>query len=1106
MPQYARLSCPVEELKAHYTVVVVGSGYGGGIAASRLARAGQAVCLLERGKERQPGEFPQTELEAIEEFQIVTPCERANPSGLYEMRFFDDINVVIGCGLGGTSLINANVSIEPSDWVFTDASWPEALRADVATGVKAGFARAAEMLKPTAVPERKKLAKLAAHQASAAKMGATFSRCDLNITFDELTDDTNHVGVKQRPCTLCGDCVTGCNYGAKNNTLMNYLPDAVNHGAEVFTQVEVRRVSRAPGGAYVVHFQILDAGREAFAGSEGSVTADVVILAAGTLGSTEILLRSRDAGLPASAHIGEKFSGNGDALGFAYDGDDRIDGIGWGHRAAKHMKNGNPDEGVGPCITSYIDLRTADNREQGMIIEEGAIPGPIAALVPLPMSIAAAKLGVDTDEGFADKVREKARELVSLVGGPYHGAMQNTQTYLAMTHEQSSGTMTLVNDRLQLSWPDIGKEPIFDKVNDRLIEATAALGGTFVRNPLWSDLFKHHLVTVHPLGGCAMGETAATGVVNHKGQVFSSTTGGDVHGGLYVADGSVIPRPLGVNPLLTISALAERTVALLAGDRGWTIDYTLPSAARPRPQITTVGVEFSERMAGHFSTRVLDDCARAEQDGRDRGSPFEVMLTIVAEDLDRLITDETYHARIVGTARVPALSDQPLAVTDGRFTLLARDPDRPDSKAMRYAMTLTTVDGKQFWFDGVKHIRHDRALDLWPDTTTLYITVGDGAPGGAPVGRGVLHVGASDFLKQLRTTRAVNARTTRERLTAVARFGEYFAGGLWRIYGGVFAGPTVFNADAPPRKKRALRVPAPEVHDFAARDGTALRLTRYRGTRGPVMLAHGLGVSSLIFSIDTIETNLLEFLSERDYDVWLLDYRASIDLPAHRARYTGDDVARHDFPAAVARVRAVTGAPTIQVVAHCFGATTFTMAMLAGLEGVRSSVISQISAHVHTPTLTRLKTGLHIPGALDALGVDSLTAYVDNHADWKDRLLDAALALYPTQFEEHCPSGVCRRIALLYATLYEHDQLNAATHDAMHELFGDATISAFEHLGRIANARHLVAADGSEIYMDRLERLALPTAFIHGAENECYRPRSTEETVAALSQINGAAL
>jgi len=143
--------------------------------------------------------------------------------------------------------------------------------------------------------------------------------------------------------------------------------------------------------------------------------------------------------------------------------------------------------------------------------------------------------------------------------------------------------------------------------------------------------------------------------------------------------------------------------------------------------------------------------------------------------------------------------------------------------------------------------------------------------------------------------------------------------------------------------------------------------------------------------------------------------------------------------------------------------------------------------------------------ATAALG-GTFTAYVDNHADWKNRLLDAALALYPTPFEEHCPSGVCRRIALLYATLYEHDQLNAATHDAMHELFGDATISAFEHLGRIANAKHLVAADGSEIYMDKLERLAIPTAFIHGAENECYLPRSTEETVAALSQINGAAL
>jgi cholesterol oxidase len=94
----------------------------------------------------------------------------------------------------------------------------------------------------------------------------------------------------------------------------------------------------------------------------------------------------------------------------------------------------------------------------------------------------------------------------------------------------------------------------------------------------------------------------------------------------------------------------------------------------------------------------------------------------------------------------------------------------------------------------------------------------------------------------------------------------------------------------------------------------------------------------------------------------------------------------------------------------------------------------------------------------------------------------------------------------MYAPLYEHDQLNAATHDAMHEMFGDAAITAFEHVARLARAHHLVGADGSEIYMDKLHRLAIPTAFIHGAENACFLPRSTEETVAALSQVNGAAL
>jgi cholesterol oxidase len=310
---------------------------------------------------------------------------------------------------------------------------------------------------------------------------------------------------------------------------------------------------------------------------------------------------------------------------------------------------------------------------------------------------------------------------------------------------------------------------------------------------------------------------------------------------------------------------------------------------------------------------------------------------------------------------------------------------------------------------------------------------------------------------------------------------------------------------AAPRVKRKLRTSEPEVHPFATRDGTQLRLTRYRGgDKGPVMLSHGLGVSSLIFSIDTVETNLVEYLYERGYDVWNLDFRVSIALKASEAQSSGDDVATEDYPAAVAKILKETGAESVQAVVHCWGSTTFFMAMLAGLQGVRSVVASQIAAHVATPLATRIKTGLHFPSFLRKLGVDSLSAYTDAHASPMDKLYDAALALYPAEPEELCDNPVCRRIAFMYGPLYEHDRLNAATHAAMGEMFGAANIRAFEHLARLVNTGHSVGMDGDERYLPHLERLNLPICFIHGGENACFNPESTLLTYALLCGRFGA--
>src|SRR5438477_6741101 len=125
-----RLSSPIEEIKDHYTVVVVGSGYGAAIAASRLARAGQQVCVLERGREFQPGEYPNRSTEAALELQAHLPdCAQVGPrTGLYDLHVHPDINVFVGCGLGGTSLVNANVALRAEPRVFRLPEWPREFR------------------------------------------------------------------------------------------------------------------------------------------------------------------------------------------------------------------------------------------------------------------------------------------------------------------------------------------------------------------------------------------------------------------------------------------------------------------------------------------------------------------------------------------------------------------------------------------------------------------------------------------------------------------------------------------------------------------------------------------------------------------------------------------------------------------------------------------------------------------------------------------------------------------------------------------------------------------------------------------------------------------
>jgi cholesterol oxidase len=1089
----ARLSSHLGTLKDHYTVVVVGSGYGAAITASRLARAGQSVCLLERGKEFQPGEYPDTAVEAAEELQSNTPAGQVGSrSGLYEFHVDEDMNVFKGCGLGGTSLVNANVALRAEPRVFQDLRWPPEFRADAAR-LEEAYRHAEEMLKPGPYPaDWPALPKLKAQETSAREMKERVYRTPINVNF--TVEGPNHVGVVQHPCNLCGDCVTGCNHGAKNTLIMNYLPDAKNAGADIYTEVDVRRVA-PDGDGWRVHFQPLNTGREKFDAPEMFVRADLVVLGAGALGSTEILLRSAAGGLALSPVLGERFTGNGDVLAFGYEAKDVIDGCGFGH----HDPAGRSP--VGPCISSVIDMRERPELNDGMVLEEGSIPGALAPIVPATLALSST-VASEGHSGLLQAAKRLGEKVASLFQGAYHGAARHTQTYLVMTHDDGAGKFELVKDRLRLRWPGVGGQPIFGKVDARMRQAAEALGGVFVRNPTWARLASHPLVTVHPLGGCVMGSDGAHGVVNHKGQVFRGS-GAEVYPGLYVNDGAVVPRSLGVNPLLTISAVAERAVQLMAEDRGWRVDYTPTS--RPGPASNgnnRVGVQFTETMRGFLSTRELDDFARAAAAGEQEGSPFEFTLTIRSDDLDAMLSNPDHAASIVGTVDAPALSPQPLTVTSGVFQLFVADPEHVRGRRMWYRMQLSAQDGQHYGFEGYKLVNDDHGADIWADTSTLYITVRRGTAPDAPVlGKGVLHIRPGDFATQMTTMKILNATGRLERLKAMVRFGKFFAGSLWNVYGSVLERSNYLQPNAPPRKRRPLRMSPPETHPFTTSDGVALRLTRFKGgARGPVILAPGFGTSGLAYTIDTPDTNLPEFLFARGYDVWVLDYRASPELPASDTQFTVDDIATRDWPAAVARVRQQSGAASVQVMGHCVGSLSFLMAMLAGMTGVRSAVCSQLTLFPVAPALTDAKAAMHLASLLDGVGDHFWQTDAYPH-QWIEAALDRFMRLYPTH--EGCTSAVCRRILFLYGEVFHHANLNDPTHQAIHEMFGRANLTTLKHLTRMIQKGHVVDSKGEDTYLPHVSRLALPISFIHGEINRMFLPRGSEQTYEFLREKNG---
>lgn len=534
-------------MKNFYEAVVIGSGFGGSSVACRLAPyLKDSLCVLERGKRYNMGEFQRN---------IFKPKGwwwrnegRDGWKGFYDYSTFEKFAVLRCSGVGGGSLIYANVILEPVKEIFQNPRWPRedpsGKKIDWETEFERQCQKVHDMLRPQKISYKLFKTKALRHAAEGTQSQDKFDTPPLAIYFGEKgvykEDPFGRGGPPQIGCTLCGECIIGCNNHSKNTVDLNYLALAQKHGAEVYSQHIVRHIEPSPDG-YVVHFENLKWN------TKSSLVAKKVILSAGSLGSTELLLRCKygyrrrniriGPTLPLlSDKLGQYFSGNGDFGGMATYTDMVV------------------NLAVGPTITGMIDYSKGRNGQR-FIVEEGGFPDILRAHLR----------EMFPDYGFSRKLFQKILEKVKTVMGLDRGMRQTFSELLNLLEFKSDHRMLMflvmgldaadgimkINEEgfLDIEWNPKNSLPLYQEIEKTLLGLTHGIKGKFLGNPWW--ITRNKIYTVHPLGGCPIGSDISEGVVNCYGNVFG-------YENLYIADGAVFPTSVGSNPAMSIAAWGER--------------------------------------------------------------------------------------------------------------------------------------------------------------------------------------------------------------------------------------------------------------------------------------------------------------------------------------------------------------------------------------------------------------------------------------------------------------------------------------------------------------------------------------------------------------------
>jgi cholesterol oxidase len=751
-------------MKSHYDAIVIGTGFGGSVAACRLAQAGLQVGVFERGHRYPPKPFPRS-------FESADEWSWQISRGLFDVRAVSEITAVTAAGYGGGSLVYANVQMRPPQSAFEDG-WPPGYSRDALASYYDLVAYMLDVKPITMADGLPPKARLIKDVASERGRDGQFFYPNLAINFGPRdVARPNRFGALQEGCCFCGECIIGCRTAAKNTLDHNYLKVAEDRGADINTDCEVMRIAPAQNGYRVIVFDHTNR-------LQVPAEAARVFLCAGSINSTELLLRCRDEyqSLPKlSAKLGHCYSGNGDFISFAFDTD----------RVFEPCN--------GPTITTATVYDRARAAQPGwFVLEDGGYPPELSRLVQLLHP----KGALLEELAKAPAVGELRLALAAHAGTEVRGDPQHTAVFLLMGRDRANGVIKLKSPApgIVVQWDAASSLPLYDIETGLSADFAASLKGHLELNPVWKIL--RIPVSVHNLGGCPMSSEPGLGVVDPFGEVFE-------YPGLYVLDGSILPAATGANPSQTIAAVAERNIEAairkIRSDPDWRApemqaalqnpvhepldDVTVPYEGTAPPRTSPIQLSFTETLRGFVAIGGRsDDYVAGERAGREAGTIAAMTLTITTPALDSFFADKRYSAGAQGVIKITGITPaEGAAVRNGVFNLFVATRDGHFyQRRMLYHIPFLGADGNAYALDGFKDVRDHGWFDVWGATTTLYSVIR--AADGQVIACGIVKVHLQDFLKQLTTFKVSGTGSIVTRSRSLLRFYRLFIGTLYDLF------------------------------------------------------------------------------------------------------------------------------------------------------------------------------------------------------------------------------------------------------------------------------------------------------------------------------------